>query len=304
MFSQVCERWFVRGSELLAVATMSLLLCRPAPAQTMAASPRHDDPLTISRIDPPNWYAALPKPMLLVRGEGLQGAEFSLSDTNLQIERTQTSENGHWAQLWLSASPAAPETVQLQARRGSAHAAQPFRFDQRREADSGMAGFSSSDVLYLILPDRFADGDLTNDGIPGSPATNRRDPHAFHGGDLKGVVDHLDYLQQLGVTAVWLTPILQNDSITSDYHGYGATNMYAIEPRLGTLADYRRLADELHRRHMKLVFDDVPNHVGRANPWVIDPPTPEWFHGTARNISTTATTLPLSPIRTHRRQPR
>lgn len=281
MFSHVCERWLVLGSDLLVVAAMSLFLGAPAHAQAMSASSRHDDLLTITRIDPPNWYAALPKPMLLIQGRGLRGAEFSLSDPNLHIERTQISGNGHWAQLWLSASPAAPETVQLQARRGSAHVARPYRFDQRRAAGSGMAGLSSRDVLYLILPDRFADGDLTNDRIAGSPAANRRDPHAYHGGDLKGVVDHLDYLQQLGVTAVWLTPVLQNNPITSDYHGYGATDMYAIEPRLGTLAEYRHLADELHRRHMKLVFDDVPNHVGPGNLWVIDPPTPGWFHGTA-----------------------
>ncbi len=281
MFFDGFHRRLVRASELLAVATMSLLLCGPSHAQTMGSPSRDDEPLLITRIDPPNWYAALPKPMLLVRGAGLRGAEFSLSDTKLRIERTQTSDNGHWAQLWLSASPDVPETVQVQARRGSGRAEQAYRFERRRAADSGMSGFSSSDVLYLILPDRFADGDLANDRIAGSPAANRRDPHAFHGGDLKGIIDHLDYLQQLGVTAVWLTPVLQNDAKTSDYHGYGATDMYATEPRLGSLADYRRLADELHRRHMKLVFDDVPNHVGPGNVWISDPPTPDWFHGTA-----------------------
>jgi len=259
---------------------MSVFLHGAAHAQTVGGPASNGDVLTITKVDPPNWYAALPKPMLLVQGEGLRGAEFSLSDTSLRIERTQTSENGHWAQIWLSASPATPKTVQLQARRGSAHADRPYRFAQRRTAAAGPAGFSSSDVLYLIMPDRFADGNPGNNHPAGSPREDRNDPHAYHGGDLEGVIDHLDYIEQLGVTAVWLTPVLQNNPKGRDYHGYGATDMYAVDSRLGTLAEYRRLGDELHRRHMKLVFDDVPNHVGPANPWVADPPLPDWFHGT------------------------
>lgn len=233
---------------------------------------------TILRIDPPNWYATLPKPMLLVRGENLTSAAFTLSDPALTLERTCISANGHWAQLWLARSPDQPETISIAARTAAGRASARYTF-ARRSAQP--AGFAPGDVLYLILPDRFADGDPSNDRIAGSPAADRQNPHAFHGGDLRGITDHLDYLQQLGVTAVWLTPVLQNDPRTSDYHGYGAVDLYATEPRLGTLADYRRLADELHRRHMKLVFDDVPNHVGQNNPWVNDPPTPEWFHGTA-----------------------
>ncbi len=233
----------------------------------------------ITRIDPPNWFATLPKPMLLVSGEHLTSASFTFSDPALTVERTIISANGHWAQLWLSHSPAVPETVQLRAHTESGDASVSYIFAPRR-AD-GATGFSSADVLYLIMPDRFADGDRNNDNLPGFPKADRFDPHRYHGGDLKGVADHLDYLQQLGVTAVWLTPTLQNDSKASDYHGYGATDQYAVEPRLGTLADYQMLARELHRRGMKLVFDDVPNHVGGAHPWVLDPPTPDWFHGSA-----------------------
>ena len=154
----------------------------------------------------------------------------------------------------------------------------PYALAARR-AD-GPQGFSSKDVLYLVMPDRFADGDAANNKVAGSPDADRNNPHAYHGGDLQGVIDHLDYLQAMGVTAVWLTPVLRNNPAGRDYHGYGATDMYAVEPRLGTLATYRKLAEELHRRHMKLVFDDVPNHVGPANVWVADPPAAEWFHGT------------------------
>ncbi len=217
--------------------------------------------------------------MLLVRGEGLQGARFTLSDPTLTLERTQISDNGHWAQLWLTASPAVPETVTLEARTTAGQASARYTFAQRRAANEGAAGFSSADVLYLIMPDRFADGERANDALPGSPAADRSVPRRYHGGDLRGITDHLDYIQQLGVTAIWLTPVVQNDPQSSDYHGYGATDLYAVEPRLGTLAEYKHLAEELHRRHMKLVFDDVPNHVGPRHPWVKDPPAPDWFHG-------------------------
>ena len=258
----------------LRVGTVIFTLCAVLPS-AFAQKP------TISRIDPPNWFASMPAPMLLLQGTGLHDAVFSISDEAVHVTRTQTSPNGHWAMLWLDTHAAGPATFMIRADSGSGSAVVPYTLAPRRTAEAGPMGFSSRDVLYLIMPDRFADGDQANDHVAGSPTADRNDPHAFHGGDIQGVTDHLDYLQQLGVTAVWLTPIVQNNPATRDYHGYGATDMYAVEPRLGTLAAYRKLADELHRRHMKLVFDDVPNHVGPGIVWVNDPPAPDWFHGTA-----------------------
>jgi len=231
----------------------------------------------IDKIDPPNWFAALPSPMLLIHGSGLAHATFS----GARITRTQTSPNGHWAMAWLDTHAAPAGTLRLTARTAGGSAAFDFRLAPRRISTDGISGFSPADVMLCIMPDRFADGDPANDNLPGFPPADRKLPRAYHGGDLKGVLDHLDYIQQLGVTAVWLTPILANNPAGRDYHGYGATDMYSVDPRLGTLADYQRLAAELHRRHMKLLFDDVPNHVGNAHPWVADPPLPDWFHGSA-----------------------
>jgi glycosidase len=142
-------------------------------------------------------------------------------------------------------------------------------------------------VLYLILTDRFADGDLTNDGphaqdaaTSAAAAAERAKPRGWHGGDYRGIEDHLDYLEQLGVTAVWVTPPYENLGAES-YHGYHATDMYRVDPHWGSMRDLQKLAEALHRRGMKLVLDDVPNHVGPLNPWVQDAPTPDWFHGTA-----------------------
>ena len=248
---------------------------------------RAQETLKVLKVDPPNWYATLPKPMLLVRGEGLTGATFRLSDPALQVERTTVSANGHWAQVWLSASPAKAETVQLEARRGREHVEQPYTFQARRAAGDGMAGFSAKDVMYLIVTDRFADGDLNNDGplahsAAGSPeaAAERARPRGWHGGDLHGIGEHLDYLQELGVTTVWPTPVYQNHSPEA-YHGYSTTDYYAVDEHYGSMAELQALARKLHARGMKLVLDTVPNHVGPHHPWVTDEPAPDWFHGTA-----------------------
>lgn len=243
----------------------------PARAQTVSGSDR----IEIQKIDPPNWWVNLPRPMLLVQGSGLDGATFSLSDPRLHIERTKTSQNGHWAELWLTTSPATPETIQVRAARGGANTAVPFRFAARHASQDGFAGFSSKDVMYLIMTDRFADGDPSNDG----PADERAKPRGWHGGDLRGIAGHLDYLQDLGITTVWITPVYQNHGPQS-YHGYGATDMYAVDEHFGSLKDLQALAAALHQRGMKLVLDMVPNHVGPTHPWADDSPEPDWFHGT------------------------
>jgi neopullulanase len=154
-------------------------------------------------------------------------------------------------------------------------------------------GLSLDDVLYLIMPDRFANGDPTNDEPVEFPGSHDRfKPRAWHGGDLRGVQDHLAYLKDLGITTVWLTPIVKNGA-TQDYHGYGAVDLYAVDPHLGTLQDYQDLVAAAHRLHMKVFFDVVPNHVGPLHPWVSNPPTPDWFHGTANDHLTSAS--PLKP---------
>jgi glycosidase len=266
---------------LLAAGLISGLCCSGQAAATPA--------LKMTKIDPPNWWANMPKPMLLVRGEGLSGATFTFSDRALGIERIEISANGHWAFLWLAAAPANPETVALRAESHGQSTELPYTFAARRAADAGFAGFSSQDVMYLIMTDRFADGDLTNDGPLAAntasskeAAAERAKPRGWHGGDLRGIAQHLDYLQQLGVTTVWITPVYENHRFDS-YHGYGATDMYRVDEHYGLLSDLQALGAALHARHMKLVLDEVPNHVGPDHPWVADEPIPDWFHGTAAN---------------------
>jgi glycosidase len=283
--------WYKRNLTAAAL----LLLCSPAHAQTK---------LKITQVDPPSWFATMPKPMLLVRGEGLHDAVFSLSDHNLQIEKTSVSDNGHWAELWLSASPVQPETIILTAKYHDDIVDVRYSFAARRAATDGFEGFSSRDVMYLIMTDRFADGDLHNDGADAKSSSTSADaaaelakPRGWHGGDLRGITQHLDYIQQLGATAVWITPVYRNHDEPDSYHGYGATDLYKVDEHFGSLDDLKSLAAALHKRGMKLVLDTVPNHVGPMNPWVDDEPQPDWFHGTKANHLTAETNYPalISP---------
>jgi len=228
----------------------------------------------IDKIDPPDWFAGLPSPMLLVHGAGLNCAKFTVAGNRVRLMRTQVSANGHWAFLWLDAAQAAAQTVSLTASNGGGSVERNYVFAARTNDPGAHRGFSSADVLYLIMTDRFARG-----GAAAPRGDDRSAPRGWHGGNLDGIAKHIDYLKQLGVTAVWTTPVASNGAMPQSYHGYAATDLYAVDEHFGSLDDYRRLSGELHAHGMKLIIDLVPNHVGVEHPWVSDPPAPDWFHG-------------------------
>ncbi len=268
----------MKGSGRLLTLTALLLACaaplvaqsQAAPCSTSSASAAP----CVDKVDPPNWWAGLPSPMLLLHGVHLSGSKFSLEARGVSVAKSQISANGHYAFLWLATSSAAPQLLHIRVSAPSGSTTVDFRLDRRTSA--AHSGFSATDVMYLIMTDRFADGDTSND-----PQASERDlPRGWHGGDFRGIQQHLDYLQQLGVTTLWTTPVYDNDGGKQAYHGYSATNLYRTDPHFGSLDDLRSLAAALHRRGMKLVLDTVPNHVGAAHPWALDPPTPDWFHGT------------------------
>jgi glycosidase len=243
-----------------------------APAQTASAP-------CIDKIDPPGWYAGLPDPMLLVRGERLQQALFTVEGEGVKLIRTETSANGHWAFLWLDTRSAAAQTLMIGAANKEGSARQGFALAERSRDPNAHRGFSSADAMYLVMTDRFADGDKANN----PPGDDRSAPRGWHGGDLAGIEKHLDYLLDLGVTTLWTTPVDSNGAMHESYHGYAATDLYSVDAHFGTVSDYRNLSDALHARGMKLVIDLVPNHIGIQHPWVHDPPTPDWFHGTLQS---------------------
>jgi neopullulanase len=268
----------MKGSaRLLTLAVLLLASARFASAQPAlppcSASAANAAPC-VDKIDPPDWFAGLPSPMLLLHGDRLTGARFSVTGKAVSITKSQISSNGHYAFLWLDEDRAAPQIIHIRITAPSGSASVAWTISRRSSAPH--SGFSSSDVMYLVMTDRFADGDPANDPQP----AERDQPRGWHGGDFRGLQQHLDYLQQLGVTTLWTTPVYDNDGGRQAYHGYSATDLYRTDPHFGSLDDLNSLSTSLHSKGMKLVLDTVPNHVGAAHPWALDPPTPDWFHGT------------------------
>jgi neopullulanase len=236
----------------------------------------------ITKIDPPNWFAGLPTSLLLVHGEHLENTTFSVRNGRARITETTISPNGHWAFVGFDPGTE-PGQIELVATNPRGATTVAYTLTAPRPQADGPKGFSSSDVLYLIMPDRFADGDITNDTIPGfRDPDDRSRARAYHGGDLRGIEAHLDYLKQLGITTIWTTPLYDNSAEQSgqSYHGYSATDMFGVDPHLGTIEDLKALVRAAHARGMKVILDTVPNHIGAAHPWTKDMPTPDWFHGT------------------------
>jgi glycosidase len=244
----------------------------------------------ITKIEPPNWWIGLPNPMIMLTGENLSQARVSTLAPGIHIRRTMSGRNGHYLFLWTEIGKhASPGNVAFQVTTAQGKSVAKWELEQRNPAgrraspNQGFNGFGPEDVIYLIMPDRFADGDASNN-FPASGTYNREVPRAYHGGDFKGIQDHLPYLKDLGVTTLWITPIYDNEDHTGrDYHGYGATDLYSPEEHLGTVAEYRALVKAAHRQGLKVILDIVPNHVGPANSWVDDPPTDHWLHGTRQN---------------------
>jgi glycosidase len=226
--------------------------------------------------------------MLLIKGENLSGAQVSSQSPGVSVTGTKYEEAGHYLFIWLNASAGAkPGPVHLQVQADGSSTSIPFSLANRRPATDGFQGFGPDDVIYLIMPDRFADGDTSNDSPPQSPGTyDRSNPRAYHGGDLTGIQQHLGYLHDLGVTTIWINPIYDNDNHSAgDYHGYAAVDFYAVEEHFGTLSDYQDLVKEAHRLGMKVLLDVVVNHCGPKHPWLDFPPQPAWLNGTTQNHS-------------------
>jgi len=236
----------------------------------------------VKKVEPPNWWVGLtPDLMLLLSGKNLEATHASCNLPEVTVGRTQSSADGDYLFLWLKFAPELRRgTVICRITTTNGQTSFELPIAARSQILGRNQGLTLDDVIYLIMPDRFANGDPLNDEPAEFPGSHYRGkPRAYHGGDLRGIEQHLDYLKDLGVTTLWLTPVVKNGDAQS-YHGYGAVDLYAVDPHLGSLADYQELVQAAHKQHMKILFDVVPNHVGPRHPWVAHPPMPDWFHGT------------------------
>jgi len=260
----------------LILACLLAPLALPQPANSAAAgSP------AVRKIDPPNWWVNYtPELTLLLTGENLSGSRVESATPGATVLGSHASANGHYFFVHLRLSPdlkPGNASLRLLSAGGAAQISLPL--SARADSRGHFEGFSRDDVIYLIMPDRFADGDPSNDQPAGSDGVyDRSQAKAYHGGDLRGIRQHLDYLHDLGVTAIWLTPVWKNTD--SDYHGYHVVDFYALDDHMGSMQEYQALVAEAHRLGMKVLIDYVVNHTGPNHPWANDPPTPTWFHGT------------------------
>ncbi len=239
------------------------------------------------QIYPTSWWVGMKwnKVQLLIKSDssGFDKEKLSVNYPGITILKVNQLDNSKYISADIIISPLSkPGIVSFNfSKNGKTHTVR-WNLETRRKGNGTnyAQGVTSTDFIYLLMPDRFSNGDESNDKISGmrDQSLNRDSIYHRHGGDFQGIINHLDYLQNLGVTTLWMTPVLENDMPNRTEHGYAFTNHYKIEPRFGGAELYKRLSDSLHRRGMKLIQDAVYNHTGSFHITKIDPPTKDWFH--------------------------
>lgn len=255
--------------------------------------PATSDP--IARLEPPNWWVGMKNPELqvLVYGENVAELAPRIDYPGVVLHRTIRTENPNYLFLYLQlADDVAPGNLEIDFLDGQGTDAELvtsrwLALSERKPGSANRRGFDSSDVMYLITPDRFANGNPENDEVVGMPdALDRSDGRARHGGDLQGIAMSLDYIEEMGFTAVWVNPVLENNMPTFSYHGYAATDFYRVDPRLGSNEEYRRLIQEMDSRGIRMIMDMILNHCGSEHWFVQDPPTGDWINFGGEYVNT------------------
>lgn len=251
------------------------------------------------RIDPADWYVGMKDPslQLMVYGNGVRDVKNVSTDyPNARIDSVVRGDSPNYLFVYLNleGAKAGEMTLRLDKRNVT------YTLKERAMRGEERKGFTNADVLYLLMPDRFADGDPKNDVVKGmrDQTCDRSYPSLRHGGDLEGIRQHLDYFKELGVTALWFTPVLENDwpadkTQNSSYHGYATTDYYKVDPRFGTNDEYCQLIDECHRQGLKVVMDMIFNHCSDYHIWNIDTPMKDWFNNPHYGLQTSYKLTPV-----------
>lgn len=239
---------------------------------------------SVDRIDPPHWWTGMHDSslQLQIHGSDVRPCDVKVDYLGVSVDSVARLDgSSDWLYVYLNISPEAkPGDVKITLSQGKKKRNLSFPLKERK-ANRGAKGFDASDVLYMVMPDRFADGDPTNNVIAAMnhPAkVDRSNLNVRHGGDLRGIMNHIDYIDSLGVTAIWFNPVLENDQQGGSYHGYATTDYYAVDRRFGSNDEYKQLISALHDRGIKTVMDMIFNHCGSDHLWRIDPPSRDWFN--------------------------
>ena len=296
-----------------------LLLSSPMTAQNSTATQKKGNNRTtapnVTRIDPTNWFADMQDPtlQLMVYGKDIKFADVSTDYPNVKIDSLVRLDSPNYLLIYLNLKGAKPGEIALTfSNKNGKKTIKKYQLKAREMAGSDRKGFDISDVLYMLMPDRFANGNPKNDIIKGmeDQLCNRNEPSLRHGGDLEGLRQHLDYFTDLGVTALWFTPVLENDRPADDgkystYHGYATTDYYRVDPRFGTNEEYKALIDECHKKGLKVVMDMIFNHCGDYHPWakgtridengktIKDYPSKDWFNSPNYGLQTSYKLTPV-----------
>lgn len=252
----------------------------------------------IKKVAPAFWWAGMKTPELqvLLYGDRIASSEVSITSNDITLKEVVKLDNPNYLLLYMDISEAAPQQFDITLKQGKKQTLVPYELKKRKPSAAEVEGFNSSDVLYLIMPDRFANGDLSNDIVPGmrEARVDRNDLFARHGGDFKGIENHLDYIADLGVTSIWLNPIQENDMKEGSYHGYAITDYYQVDRRFGDNESFCQLVEQAHAKGMKVVMDMIFNHCGDENYLYKDMPSKDWFNFKGNYVQTsfkTATQL-------------
>lgn len=236
----------------------------------------------IDHVEPPSWWVGMKNNslQLMIHGKDIGTTQAVVTYKGVKV-KSCASTGADYLFVDLSIGNGADPgnfTIEFK-QKDSTLTTYSYELLERVKGSAKRASYTSSDMMYLIMPDRFANGDPFNDDMPGMlEKADRTNPNGRHGGDIKGIADHLDYIQKLGATTIWCTPLLENNMPSYSYHGYAITDMYKIDPRFGTNESYREMVNSAHKKGLKVVMDIVFNHFGTNSYWMKDLPQKDWVN--------------------------
>jgi len=239
---------------------------------------------TIERVEPPFWWKGMHNPQLQIMIYGQNVAELmpDIESDGIAVKRTVLVENINYLFIYLDIEQeVTPGVFSIQFKNDEDRVINSidYRLLPREKDAASRKGYDNSDVMYLITPDRFANGDTSNDNIKGMPdKVNRSDKWARHGGDIRGIINSLDYIADLGFTAIWLNPVLENNQLKASYHGYSTTDFFKVDRRFGTNLEYKELSGKARDKGIKLIMDMIMNHCGSEHWWMDDLPSDDWIN--------------------------
>lgn len=242
------------------------------------------------KVDPAFWWSGMQEPELqiMLYGENIGNYTPTISSNDVVIKESVRLSNANYQIIYLDISQSKPQQFDILFTNGDNQITYQYELRERDDKRKNIDTFNPSDVLYLIMPDRFANGNPANDNIKMNMPykVDRSEPNERHGGDLEGISNNLDYLTDLGVTSIWLNPVLENDMEGGSYHGYATTDYYKVDPRFGTNEEYAQLVEDANEKGLKVVMDIIFNHCGSDHHWMTDMPSSDWFNNIDEYVET------------------